>query len=165
MNSSRFTQAIIVAVAFLFAVPTSNCQAANYVLDSSHTSLIFGVSHFGYSFTYGRFNTIAGTFRFEKDAPTEGGFKFEIDTSSVDTNDAERDERLRGTDFFDVKQFPKITFKSTSVREATEGLEMVGNCGFSGQVLVQRGDFGLTAMAPMIGDDVAITFSFEGIRK
>lgn len=174
-------------------VPVSRCDAAEYELDNSHTSLIFGISHFGYSFTYGRFNTLTGEFDFDKDNPTAARFQFQIDTNSVDTNDAKRDDHLRGPDFFDAKQFPKITFQSTSVRPADEGFEMVGDltmhgvtrevvipfkhlgegkgpygnyrCGFSAQVMVQRGDFGMKAMAPMIGDDVSITFSFEGIQK
>ena len=173
--------------------PNPNCHGAEYDLDNSHTSLIFGISHFGYSFTYGRFNALAGGFEFDKDNPTAARFQFEIDASSVDTNDAKRDEHLRGPDFFDARQFPKITFTSTRVLKSGEDLEMVGDltmhgvtrevtipfkylgegkgpygkyrCGFSAQVMVQRGDFGMKAMAPMIGDDVSITFSFEGIQK
>lgn len=190
---------ICAAVIFSTFVATSllatsaTCEAADYDLDNSHTALIFGVSHFGYSFTYGRFNTVAGEFSFDKENPTDSSFKFEIDTGSVDTNDAKRDEHLRGPDFFDAKQFPKITFESTSVRAADEGLEMVGNmtmhgvtkevtipfkylgegegpygkyrCGFSAQLMLQRGEYGMKAMAPMIGDDVSITLSFEGIQK
>ena len=191
-NISKVLTFSVFFVTSLLISPT-NCSAADYDLDNSHTSLIFGVSHLGYSFTYGRFNTLAGEFSFDKDNPTESSFKFEIETSSVDTNDAKRDEHLRGPDFFDAKQFPKITFESTSVREAGEGLEMVGNmtmhgvtkettiafkylgegkgpygkhrCGFTAQSLLQRGAFGMKAMAPMIGDDVSITFSFEGIQK
>ena len=196
MNLKNYTSKILTLsalfVSSLLAAP-SYCAAADYDLDNSHTSLIFGVSHFGYSFTYGRFNTLTGGFSFDKEAPTESSFKFEIESSSVDTNDAKRDEHLRGPDFFDVKQFPKITFESTSVREVDEGLEMVGNmtmhgvtkevviefkylgegkgpqgkyrCGFSAQAMLQRGDFGMKAMAPMIGDDISVTFSFEGIQK
>lgn len=173
--------------------PVSKCEAADYELDNSHTSLIFGVSHFGYSFTYGRFNTLTGGFNFDKEDPTSGSFRFEIDTNSVDTNDAKRDQHLRGPDFFDANQFPKIIFVSSAVNRTDDGFEMVGNltmhgvtreitipfkylgegkgpygkyrCGFSAQVMVQRGDFGMKAMAPMIGDDISITFSFEGIQK
>ena len=196
MSFNKLALTITTAVILLLSgstFPGSACHAADYDLDNSHTSLIFGVSHFGYSFTYGRFNTLAGGFNFDKDNPTGASFKFEIDASSVDTNDAKRDEHLRGPDFFDVKQFPKITFESTAVREAEEGIEMVGKmtmhgvtkevaipfkylgegkgpygkyrCGFSAQVLVQRADFGMKGMSPMIGDDVSITFSFEGIQK
>lgn len=185
--------AIGTVCASMMLVSVSKCNAAQYDLDNSHTSLIFGISHFGYSFTYGRFNTLTGGFDFDKTNPTAASFEFQIDTSSIDTNDAKRDDHLRGPDFFDAKQFPKITFKSTSVRPADEGFEMVGDltmhgvtrevvipfkylgegngpygkyrCGFSAQVMVQRGDFGMKAMAPMIGDDVSITFSFEGIQK
>jgi len=71
-------------------VSTSTSNAADYDLDNVHTSLIFGVSHFGYSFTYGRFNTLTGVFSFDKENPTASNFKFEIDSSSVDTNDGQR---------------------------------------------------------------------------
>ena len=196
MRLNKTTLTLFTAVAIFLSGSTlenPTCHAADYDLDNSHTSLIFGVSHFGYSFTYGRFNTLAGGFSFDKEDPTAAKFKFEIDANSVDTNDAKRDEHLRGPDFFDVKQFPKIVFESSSIRKAGEGLEMVGNmtmhgvtkevaipfkylgegngpygkyrCGFSAQVLVQRGDFGMKGMSPMIGDDISITFSFEGIQK
>jgi len=196
MSLNKIITAVLISSAFAvstFLASTSTCNAADYDLDNSHTSLIFGVSHFGYSFTYGRFNTLTGSFSFDKENPTASNFKFEIDSSSVDTNEPKRDEHLRGPDFFDTKQFPTIVFESTSVREAAEGLEMVGNmtmhgvtkevtipfkylgegkgpyqkyrCGFSAQVMLQRADFGMKAMAPMIGDDISITFSFEGIAK
>ena len=196
MNLQKtITRVLVIGAIFVSSLLASPpiCVAADYELDNSHTSLIFGVSHFGYSFTYGRFNTLTGEFSFDEENPTNAHFKFEIETSSVDTNEAQRDEHLRGPDFFDVKQFPKITFESTSVREANQGLEMVGNltmhgttrevtiafkylgqgkgphgkyrCGFSAQALLQRGEFGIKAMAPMIGDDVSVTFSFEGIQK
>lgn len=199
MSVTKTISAILVFAVFSVAgvsawpLTSSVCHAADYDLDNSHTSLIFGISHFGYSFTYGRFNTLAGGFSFDKENPTAASFRFEIDTSSIDTNDAKRDEHLRGPDFFDAKQFPTISFESTSVRETGDGLEMVGEltmhgvkkevaiefkylgegkgpygkyrCGFSAQFLLQRGDFGIKAMAPMIGDDVSITFSFEGIQK
>ena len=119
MNLHKTTSSFLIFSAVIVSsllVPPSTCDAADYDLDNSHTSLIFGVSHFGYSFTYGRFNTVAGGFSFDKENPTASKFKFEIDSSSVDTNDAKRDEHLRGPDFFDAKQFPTITFESTSVR-------------------------------------------------
>ncbi len=77
------------------SLTASSCHATDYSLDNSRTSMIFGVSDFGCSFTYGRFNTLTAGFSFDKEKPTAADFQFEIDTSSIDTNDAKRDEHAR----------------------------------------------------------------------
>ena len=87
-------------------------QQANYAIDNSHTSVIFSISHLGFSYCYGRFNKVEGTFSLDAAKPEASMFDVTIDTNSVDTNDKKRDQHLRGPDFFDGKQFPKITFKS-----------------------------------------------------
>ena len=171
--------------------PSAN--AADFVLDNSHASLVFGVSHLGYSSTYGRFNTVNGDFSYDKDQPLASQFRFTIDCNSIDTNDAKRDEHLKAADFFDVKRFPKITFVSTDVQQMDGVLQVTGNMtmrgktkqvtmpleyvgegegpygnyrlGFNSQFLLKRSEFGMNNMVPKIGDDISITFSFEGIRK
>ena len=167
--------------------------ADDFNLDNSHASLIFGVSHFGYSYTYGRFNKMGGQFSFDKANLPAAKFEFTIDASSVDTNDAKRDEHLRGPDFFDAKQFPTIKFKSKSITPTEAGMDVVADvtmhgvtreitipmqylgegpgpygkyrCGFNSQFIAKRSDFGMKGMVPNIGDDISITFSFEGIKK
>ena len=174
-------------------VLTQHAGAANYVLDGSHTSLIFGVSHLGFSFTYGRFNTVQGAFSFDKDNPDASVFEVTVDAASIDTNDKKRDEHLSSPDFFDVRQFPTITFKTTAVRSTPEGLQVTGNmtmhgatrqvtiplkylgegqgpygnyrCGFITQFSLKRSDFEMKGMIPSIGDEISITFSFEGIMQ
>jgi len=167
--------------------------AADYALDNSHASLIFGVSHLGFSYTYGRFNRISGGFSFDKNDPSASQFVITIDASSIDTNDAKRDQHLSSPDFFDVRQFPAITFQSTGVQQTEAGMQMVGNLtmhgvskqveipithlgegkgpygkqrsGFNSQFSVKRSDFDMKGMSPMIGDEISITFSFEGIMN
>jgi polyisoprenoid-binding protein YceI len=90
-------------------------SAESYKVDPSHTSVVFSISHLGFSYTYGAFKTNAGSFEFTPDNPATCSFEFTVDAASLDSFDAKRDEHLRGPDFFDVKQFPEITFKSTSV--------------------------------------------------
>lgn len=168
--------------------------AADFKIDPSHTSVVFGVSHLGYSYTYGRFNKVAGSFSLE---PEGGSFAMTIDASSIDTNDAKRDEHLRGPDFFNAAQFPAITFKSEKVQvkktDAGEMYSVTGNltmhgetrpvtlelrklgegdtpfgdyrAGFLSQATLKRSDFGMKNMLPAIGDEVLITISFEGIRQ
>ena len=51
----------------------------------------------------------------------------DIDTTTIDTTDPKRDEHLRSPEFFDVKKFPKMTFKSTEVSRSGQGYKVVGN--------------------------------------
>ena len=87
----------------------------SYVVDHSHTSVIFGVSHLGFSFTYGRFNKVSGKFTLDPAKPEASSFTLTIDADSIDTNDAKRDNHLKAADFFNAGEFPVISFKSTKV--------------------------------------------------
>lgn len=62
----------------------------------------------------GRFNTLSGTFSMDDANPTAARASFEVETASVDTNHLDRDKHLRSPDFLDVKQYPTMTFTSTS---------------------------------------------------
>lgn len=90
--------------------------AEKFQLDPTHASVLFGVSHLGFSKTFGRFNTIEGVFDLDEGSPEKSTVEVIIDAASLDTNHAKRDEHLRGKDFFNVTEFPKLTYKSTSVK-------------------------------------------------
>ncbi len=111
--TKRFT----LGLAVLLAISASlrPVRADDFAIDNSHTSVIFGVSHMGYSITYGRFNNVSGTFTLDAKGPEASTFQVAIDVASIDTNDAKRDEHLKGPDFFNAGEFPVITFKSTKV--------------------------------------------------
>lgn len=181
-----------------FAPFQSPLHADDYAIDPSHTSVIFGVSHLGYSFTYGRFDKVSGDFTLDPANPDAASFTLKIDAASVNTNDAKRDEHLRNADFFNTGEFPLISFKSEKVAvkevdgaqiyEVTGQLAMHGvtkpitlnlqklgegagpsgqdfRTGFNCQAKLSRSEWGMTKMVGPIGDEVAVTISFEGIRK
>jgi polyisoprenoid-binding protein YceI len=88
-----------------------------WVLDPTHTKINFKVKHL-------MITNITGTFReFEAEVATnEDDFStaqinFSLNTASIDTEVADRDGHLKSPDFFDVENFPKITFKSTGVKD------------------------------------------------
>ncbi len=164
-------------------------NAANYAVDGSHSFALFKVAHLGVGDTYGQFRKIEG--QFDLDA---GQIEFTIRTASVDSNDEKRDEHLKGPDFFNVKQFPVITFKSSSVkpagkdsyqvkgnlmihgktqeitvtvRKTGEGKDPWGNYrqGIAADFKIKRASFGMNYMADLIGDEVQIMFASEGIKK
>ncbi len=171
----------------------SLCSAAEtYTVDPSHTSLVFSISHLGYSYTYGRFNELAGQYLLDREMPQNSQFQFQVNVASVDTNDPKRDEHLRSADFFNAEQFPTISFQSGSVMKTEQGFDVTGNLTLHGvtrevklpmilmgegqgpygnyrtglrfQLQIKRSDYGMTGMQGPIGDNVAITVSFEGIR-
>lgn len=93
------------------ALPLS---ASEYVIDTrdSHAFIEFRISHLGYSWLLGRFNTFEGSFDYAEQAPSESSVSVTIQTKSVDTNHAERDKHLRGKDFLDVARYPQAKFQS-----------------------------------------------------
>ncbi len=193
MQAFRSRSRQVVAGLLLLGLVATRVDSAEFVLEPAHTSVVFAINHLGYSYTYGRFNKVGGQLRFESDSPSAAEFAIDIDPSSVDTNDAKRDEHLRGADFFNVRQFPSMQFRSTAVRTTPEGLQLTGNftmhgvtkqitiplkmlgegkgpygkdrIGFLSQFSLKRSDFGMNNMLGPIGDDVSVLMSFEGIKQ
>ena len=195
MMKSRLKTLLVVAVAL--AASASSVRAESYMIDPSHTSIIFGVSHLKYSFTYGRFNKMRGSYVLDRADPAASKFQIIIDAASLDTNDDKRDMHLRSPDFFNTNEFPVISFQSTGVslentdkgevynitgnmtmhgttrqvmmplRKLGEGKGPYGKyrTGFYGDQRIKRSEYGMTNMIDMIGDEVAVTISFEGIRQ
>ncbi len=99
------------------ASPGSSLAKAvgEYTIDSEHTQLVFAVNHLGTSNQYGQFTKVTGHFSIAEDL-SKSSISLEVPTGSVFTAAKKRDDHLRGPDFFDAKQFPTITFKSTSVK-------------------------------------------------
>ena len=174
-------------------ISNSAWSQQEFELDNVHSSVIFSISHFKIGYIYGRFNECSGTVMIDNNQPADSKFKFSIDTNSIDTNDKARDQHLNGPDFFDSEKFPKIEFESASVSESggtykvTGKLKMMGQeqelvmplqllgigkgplgrirLGMIGKFTIKRSDFGMKHMLDAIGDDVAITFSFEAVKK
>lgn len=91
---------------------SSNLWAATWSLDKSHSQVGFEIGHLVISTVEGRFNNFEGTFEYDDTKGELSKLTAQIDVASVDTNDAKRDDHLRGADFFDVAKFPKMEFKA-----------------------------------------------------
>jgi len=88
------------------------------------------------SYTYGMFRQAQGRFVIDKTNPANCKFQLTIDANSIDTNQPQRDTHLKSDTFFNVAQFPTITFDSTSVTQAgsTQGVvyQVTGNLTMHG---------------------------------
>lgn len=108
----------IAAIALLL-LPLA-AHARDWQVDHAHSSLGFKGSYEGDPFD-GRFKTFDATIAY--DANDLAGAKFDvgIDLASVDTQSAERDDTLKGSDFFDTGRFPKAHFVTESFSKAADG--------------------------------------------
>lgn len=92
-----------------------------YAADPVHSNVIFKIRHGTVTNFYGRFNQVDGTIEFDEDAEIITEMSFKIPVSSVDTNSRTRDGHIKGAEFFNFRQYPWITFESSSIKPNGEG--------------------------------------------
>lgn len=101
---------------------------ATYLIDPSHSEIQFKVKHMMITNVTGQFNSFTATM--ESSAPdfTDAKISFSADTDSVTTHNEQRDGHLKSDDFFNVAQYPKLSFVSTSFRKISdEQYKLTGN--------------------------------------
>ena len=104
----------------------------DYDIDFVHSTLGFSVVHLMITRTHGVFTKWSGEFSLDHDQPQNSRWSVEIDASSVDTRNAQRDAHLRSPDFFDVAQFPTIRFEGKQATRTASGLELSGDLTMHG---------------------------------
>jgi len=93
---------------------------AKWNLDPPHTSVEFSVRHLGVAWVKGHFMDIKGSAEFDPAHPEKAFGEVEIEAKSIWTNNEMRDNHLRSKDFFNVEQYPLVTFKSTGVEKISD---------------------------------------------
>lgn len=164
-----------------------------FELDSTHTYPSFTVNHLGFSELRGAFYNTTGTLSYDQEKRT-GSVSVTIDTTSVSTGFAKRDEHLRSKDFFNAEKFPSMTFKADSFQlDADKAVPVTGSltllgvtkpvtlqvkptkcamrmdknfvCGAVISGSLKRSDWGMTTYVPFIGDDVQLQIEVEAAKK
>ena len=108
-------------------------DAATWQIDPDHSSLQFKVRHLTVSNVKGDFSKAKGVVTIDDQDITKLTVELTIDAASVNTSHAKRDEHLRGPDFFDVTQYPTITFVSKKATKAgMNKLKVIGNLTIHG---------------------------------
>jgi len=189
----------LVAAALPFSV---SAAPDNYTIDPYHTYVHFEVDHIGgLSRMRGRFDKTAGKFTIDQAAKT-GSLDVTVQTSSVNTGDNDkgsrprsRDEHLRTPDFFNVAEFPTMTFKSTKIAFKGDNVGSIDGdltllgvtkpvsltverwrcmphpqskrdmCGGNATGAVKRSDFGMKFGVPGVGDELALFIEIEGFKE
>ena len=106
---------------------------ATWKVDASHTSVGFSVKHMMVSKVKGSFAGVEGTVEGNPEDLAGASINFTIDVSTINTNSVDRDNHLRSGDFFDVENFPSITFASTDVvKTGDDEYEITGDMTMKG---------------------------------
>jgi polyisoprenoid-binding protein YceI len=92
-------------------------EPGTYAIDPSHAAVEFVARHLMISKVRGGFTDVSGTITIA-DRPEDSSVEVSIATASINSGEAARDGHLRSADFFDVEQYPAITFRSTGVEHA-----------------------------------------------
>ena len=183
----------VVTIAMLVSGASVARASDSFKIDPIHGTVIYRINHLGVGNAYGRFNEPTGTVTIDKDDASKSSFTFEVQTSKVDTGNPKRDQHLQSPDFFNAKQFPTITFKSTSVKSSgdnryevagdltlhgvtkpiTVTMEKTGEAqtqmgyrsGWQTEVDLKRSDYGMNGLQGAVGDDVHLVISFEAVKQ
>jgi len=90
-------------------------QAATWNIDPVHSEVGFSVRHMMVSKVRGRFTKFSGQL-VTADNPLQSSVTAEIDLTSINTGQEQRDQHIQSADFFEVETYPTMTFKSTGIR-------------------------------------------------
>jgi len=94
---------------------------SNWNIDPTHSGINFAIRHMVVSKVRGRFAKYTGTLSLDDEDLTRSSVEATIDSSSIDTAAAQRDDHLRSADFFDVEKFPELRFRSTRIERVDDG--------------------------------------------
>jgi polyisoprenoid-binding protein YceI len=124
---------VFVVAAGLFLAGASTVQAQTWTIDRAHSAAHFAVRHMMVSTVRGDMGKITGTVNFDPKQPAAASIEASIDVAGIDTREPARDTHLKSADFFDVANFPAMTFKSRSIDPvAGGGYRVVGDLTIRG---------------------------------
>jgi len=192
-----------IAVGLVAALLPISASAApeTYEFDPYHTYAHFEAVHLGFSHLRGRFDKSAGTFTIDRAAKT-ASVELTVQTATVSTGMSDRgpykisrDDLLRSPDYFNVAEYPTMSFKAANVKftgdfpSRIEGtLTLLGvskplaltvvnakcgtnifkkeMCGGNAETALKRSEFGMKTYLPtVIADDIKLWIEFEGYKK
>ncbi|MCM3566133.1 YceI family protein [Hydrogenophaga intermedia] len=142
------------ALTALLGTGAALAQPQRYEIDPDHLSLGFLVDHIGYAKVLGMFRSARGSYRFDEATGTLSDVRIEVDTASVFSNQRKRDDHLKGPDFLNSGEFPRMVFTASSARrtadrqyEITGQLELLGKS----QPLTLQATWNKSAESPLGG--------------
>lgn len=105
------------AVLLVLTISLNSFAQNIWAVDPDHSKLGFSITHLGISTVDGLFNKFDATISSNKADFSDAVLEMTADVNSINTQVDARDKHLRSADFFDVEEFPKMYYKSTSIRK------------------------------------------------
>ncbi len=177
---------------FALLTPLSG-RAEQYLFDTVHTQILFFVSHLGFAKSQGEFLQFSGGFDFNPGDFSKSRAEVIIQADSLDMEHEKWNQHMKSKDYFHVKKYPTLVFRSTKVVptgpktfDLHGDLTMLGNthpvvinttfnksgphpksgehvAGFSATASLLRSRWGMKRGVPFLGDEVEIRIEVEGI--
>jgi polyisoprenoid-binding protein YceI len=187
-------KSLILACALV--VPASMALSADkYVLDASHSQIVFSYNHLGFSTTFGMFSGFEGDIMFDQENPAASSVSVSMPVMTMFTGWEKREGHFMSDDFFGATEADMISFTSTGIEVTGENTALITGdlimnhvtksvtldaklnkagmhpraqkewAGFDATTIVLRSDFGLGKFAPFISDEVSVTISIEAMKQ
>lgn len=188
-------KSVVLAAALAGATATTAIAASEtYVLDASHSQVLFSYNHLGYSTTWGMFSGFEGEIQFDQENPAASSVTVSMPVRSMLTGWEERFNHFMSKDFFGASETEMVTFTSTAIEvtgdntaKITGDLSMNGVtksvvldaklnqtgdhpmaqkpwAGFDATAEILRSDFNVGQFAPFVSDEVQISISVEAMK-
>ena len=185
---------MFVAVAFALAATAAHAEPVKYVLDPSHSQIVFDYTHLGFSTTYGMFSGFDGEIMFDQENPAASSVTVAFPVRTMLTGWEARFEHFMTPDFFGAAEDEMVKFTSTGIEVTGEKtakitgdlelngvtksvvldavLNQVGDhpmankpwAGFDATTTLIRSDYGLGQFAPYVSDEVKVMISIEAMK-
>jgi polyisoprenoid-binding protein YceI len=92
-----------------------------YQVDTAHSEVTFQVRHMMFAKVRGQFRNFTADVQYDEAAPQNSSFRVQVETASIDTREAKRDEHLKSPDFFESERYPHMVFQSKRIEAAGQG--------------------------------------------
>lgn len=192
MIGMRSEPRVAAAASAMQEKPAAAEGPTTYSIDDVHSMALFRVHHLGAGQFWGLFNSVKGTATY--DAGKSLSLDVTIDAASIHSGNDKLDQHLMSPDFFDVKEFPSMTFKTLSsthkggsmwelsgdmtIRGKTQRVTVPVECtgvsttrmgaraGFEATFTIKRSDYGVSYGVEngSVGDETRIVVSIEGVK-
>lgn len=110
----------------------ANAQTTSWTIDPAHSSVNFEIRHLGVTYVHGALGGVKGTVLLDDKEITTSKVEATIDATTVSTGVDARDKHLKSADFFNVAQFPALTFKSVKIVKVDGKLKLIGDLTMTG---------------------------------
>lgn len=185
---------VFAAAAFALVVGAVQAEPVKYVLDASHSQIVFDYNHLGFSTTYGMFSGFDGEIMFDQENPAASSVIVSFPVRTMLTGWEARFEHFMTADFFDAADDEMVKFTSTAIEVTGEKtalitgdlelngvtksvvldavLNQLGDhpmankpwAGFDATTTLVRSDYNLGQFAPFVSDEVKVMISIEAMK-